>query len=176
MLHGCHAGRRRLRREEANPPGQLASAALAERTEAIAAMELAVSQAGRDAAVQGSEILLTRMVENVIDNVVRHNQHGGWIQVTAQADGAQARLVVETGGRMLDDREIRELAPGRLTVPGPHGHLLRLPPDTSTQSGRGTASATTCPGSLRGVVRPGARPARLPACRAPPRTEIIPIA
>jgi signal transduction histidine kinase len=90
--------------------GQLASAALAERSQAIAAMELTVSQAGQDVAVAGSEILLTRMAENVIDNAVRHNQPGGWIQVTTQADGAQARLMVETGGRILDDREIRELA------------------------------------------------------------------
>jgi signal transduction histidine kinase len=108
--------------------GQLASAALAEHSEAIAAMELTVSQAGQDAAVAGSEILLTRMVENVVDNAVRHNQHGGWIQVTAQADGAQARLVVETGGRMLDDREIRELA----------RPFRRLAPDrTGSENGTG---------------------------------------
>jgi signal transduction histidine kinase len=90
--------------------GQLASAALAERGEAIAAMGLTVSQAGPDTTVQGSEILLTRMVENVIDNAVRHNESGGWIRVTTEADGARARLAVETGGRMLDDCEIRELA------------------------------------------------------------------
>ena len=40
-------------------------------------MELTVSQAGQDAAVQGSEMLLTRMVDNLIDNAVRHNQHEG---------------------------------------------------------------------------------------------------
>jgi signal transduction histidine kinase len=108
--------------------GQLASAALTERSDAIAAMELTISQAGQDAAVQGSETLLTRMVENVIDNAVRHNQPGGWIQVTAQADGAQARLVVETGGRMLDDREIRELAQP----------FRRLAPDrTGSENGTG---------------------------------------
>jgi hypothetical protein len=108
--------------------GQLASAALAERSEAIAAMGLTVSQAGQVAAVQGSETLLTRMVENVIDNAVRHNQPGGWIQVTAQADGAQARLVVDTGGRMLDDREIRDLA----------RPFRRLAPDrTGSENGTG---------------------------------------
>jgi signal transduction histidine kinase len=90
--------------------GQLASAALAERGEAIAAMGLTVDHAAQEAAVQGSEILLTRMVENVIDNAVRHNEPGGWIRVATEADCAQARLVVETGGRILDDREIRELA------------------------------------------------------------------
>jgi signal transduction histidine kinase len=71
------------------------------------------------------------MVENVIDNAVRHNQHGGWIQVTAQADGAQARLVVETGGRMLDDRETRETR--ELARP-----FRRLAPDrTGSENGTG---------------------------------------
>jgi signal transduction histidine kinase len=108
--------------------GQLASAALAERSEAIAAMELTVSQAGQDAQVQGSEILLTRMVENVIDNAVRYNQHKGWIRVTTETDGAQARLVVETGGRMLGDCEIRELA----------RPFRRLAPDrTGSENGTG---------------------------------------
>jgi signal transduction histidine kinase len=131
--------------------GQLASAALAERSEAIAAMELTVSQAAQDDAVQGSEILLTRMVENVIDNAVRHNLHGGWIQVTAQGDGAQARLVVETGGRMLDNGEIRELA----------RPFRRLAPDrTGSEKGTGlglsivAAIAATHHGTLDLHARP----------------------
>jgi hypothetical protein len=34
----------------------------------------------------------------VRDNAIRHNQDGGWIAVTTEADGNLARLVVETGG------------------------------------------------------------------------------
>jgi hypothetical protein len=90
--------------------GPLASAALAERGEAIAAMGLTVEQAHQDATVAGSEILLTRMIDNVIDNAVRHNEPGGWIRVTTKADGPLSRLTVETGGRKIDDRQIRELA------------------------------------------------------------------
>jgi signal transduction histidine kinase len=131
--------------------GQLASAALAERSQAIAAMELTVSQAGQDVAVAGSEILLTRMAENVIDNAVRHNQPGGWIQVTTQADGAQARLTVETGGRILDAGEIRELAQP----------FRRLAPDrTGSDNGTGlglsivAAIAATHHGTLDLHARP----------------------
>jgi signal transduction histidine kinase len=131
--------------------GKLASAALAERREAIAAMELTVSQAGQDATVQGSETLVTRMVDNVIDNAVRHNQPGGWIQVTTQADDTRARLVVETGGRMLDDREIRELAQP----------FRRLAPDrTGSDNGTGlglsivAAIAATHHGTLDLSARP----------------------
>jgi signal transduction histidine kinase len=131
--------------------GQLASAALAERSQAIAAMELTVSQAGQDVAVTGSEILLTRMAENVIDNAVRHNQPGGWIQVTTQADGAQARLMVETGGRILDAGEIRQLAQP----------FRRLAPDrTGSDNGTGlglsivAAIAATHHGTLDLHARP----------------------
>ena len=90
--------------------GQAASNALAERSEAIAAMKLTVDQACHDAPVHGNAVLLTRMIENVIDNAVRHNQPGGWIQVTTHADGPQAQLTVETGGRVLDEQQVSKLA------------------------------------------------------------------
>jgi signal transduction histidine kinase len=131
--------------------GQLASAALAERSQAITAMQLTIEQAGQDAAVAGSEILLTRMIDNVIDNAVRHNQPGGQIQVTTQADGTQARLTVETGGRMLEEREIRQLAQP----------FRRLAPDrTGSDNGTGlglsivAAIAATHHGTLDLHARP----------------------
>ena len=131
--------------------GQLASAALAERSQAIAALQLTIEQAGQDVAVAGSEILLTRMVGNVIDNAVRHNQPGGRIQITTQADGARARLTVETGGRILDAGEIRELAQP----------FRRLAPDrTGSDNGTGlglsivAAIAATHHGTLDLRARP----------------------
>jgi signal transduction histidine kinase len=130
---------------------RLASAALAERGEAIAAMKLTVSQAGQDATAEGNQILLARMVGNVIDNAVQHNKPGGWIRVTTQADGPLARLVVETGGRMLDDREVRELA----------RPFRRLAPDrTGSDNGTGlglsivAAIAATHHGTLDLHARP----------------------
>jgi signal transduction histidine kinase len=89
---------------------QVVLAALEDRADAIAGMDLQVDRVLDDARVAGSETLLTRMVENVIDNAVRHNERGGWIHVETGTDGSAARLVVETGGRMLDGREVRELA------------------------------------------------------------------
>jgi signal transduction histidine kinase len=90
-------------------PGVVA-AALADRAEAIARMGVTVDRALLDAPVAGSEALLCGMVENLVDNAVRHNERGGWIRVETGTDGAAARLVVETGGRAFDDREVRELA------------------------------------------------------------------
>jgi signal transduction histidine kinase len=100
----------------AEPPGvtvslgQAAVAVLAEHGQAIADMRLAVSRDLADAPVQGTELLLARMTDNLIDNAIRHNQPGGWIRVTTSAEGTLARLVVENGGPVLDEREVRELA------------------------------------------------------------------
>jgi signal transduction histidine kinase len=49
------------------------------------------------------------MVGNVIDNAVRHNEPGGYIHVTSEAAGPVARLIVETGGPVLDPAEVQEL-------------------------------------------------------------------
>jgi len=90
--------------------GQTATAALTERGQAIADMRLTVQQDLAHAPVRGTALLLARMTDNLIDNAIRHNQPGGWIRVTTGAEGTLARLVVENGGPVLDERDVRELA------------------------------------------------------------------
>jgi signal transduction histidine kinase len=89
----------------------IVSAALTARADAITARNLAVgNHSGRDGAwVAGSPALLSRMVDNVIDNAVAHNHDGGWIQVATGANGF-AWLVVETGGPVLGQRQVAQLA------------------------------------------------------------------
>jgi signal transduction histidine kinase len=99
--------------------GDLAAAALAPRAADITARRLTVEQAtGGSAAggsasgggwVEGSETLLGRMAANVIDNAIGHNQDGGWIRVTTEAEGATGHLVVETGGPVLDPVQVAQL-------------------------------------------------------------------
>jgi len=88
------------------------SASLATRADAIAAQRLTVHHTtGREGAwVDGSPALLHRMVDNVIDNAVGHNTCGGWVTVTTAADGQAARLVVESGGDVLDQAQVDQLA------------------------------------------------------------------
>ena len=88
------------------------SAALAARAREIAARNLTVQHAaGPDGAwVRGSQPLLSRMVDNVIDNAVGHNQDGGWIRVSTGAGSPVARLAVETGGPVLDQAQVDQLA------------------------------------------------------------------
>ena len=104
--HGAFPGRAEL------SLGQVAAAAVAARAGAIAARNLTVHQAsGYDGArVEGSQPLLRRMVDNVIDNAIGHNERGGWIRVSTETDGPVARLVVETGGHVFDQEQVQCLA------------------------------------------------------------------
>jgi signal transduction histidine kinase len=87
------------------------AAALAARAGDIAAKRLTVRHAtGPDGAwVRGSQALLFRMVENVIDNAIGHNADGGWISVATGAAGRHARIVVENGGDVIDQRQADQL-------------------------------------------------------------------
>ena len=107
------------RAQHGDLPGQatlsleyLTAAALAVRADAIAARHLTVHHVtGAEGTwVTGSQPLLCRMVDNVADNAIRHNRDGGWISVTTGADGYHAHLVVETGGEVLDQEQVSQLA------------------------------------------------------------------
>jgi signal transduction histidine kinase len=87
-------------------------AALAARADAIGAKTLTVHTASvpGGAWVRGSQALICRLVDNVLDNAVTHNQAGGWIAVSTQLSGPTAWLVVETGGAVLDQQQVQRLA------------------------------------------------------------------
>jgi signal transduction histidine kinase len=94
------------------PLDYIVGSALADQAAAIRAMGLTVQDtSGRGGAwVAGNQALLSRMVENVIDNAVCHNTPGGWIAITTMTGGAGARLVVENGGQVLDQQQVAELS------------------------------------------------------------------
>jgi signal transduction histidine kinase len=104
--HGDLPGRATLSLE------YIVSAGLAERAEAIAARRLTVHHAtGRGGTwVVGSQVLLCRMVDNVLDNAIGHNADGGWISLATGTDDQLVRLVVETGGEVLDPGQVAQLA------------------------------------------------------------------
>jgi signal transduction histidine kinase len=91
----------------------LATAALDARATDITATNLTVhsTDAVDDRAwTQGNRTLLTRMIDNVIDNGITHNHEGGWIRLATITDDTTAQLVVETGGRILDQEQVDRLA------------------------------------------------------------------
>ncbi len=88
---------------------QVVDAALASRADAIAARHLTVQHIQGAAWVHASTPLLCRMVDNLLDNAIGHNDDGGWIRVVTGADGTTARLIVENGGDVLDQAQVAGL-------------------------------------------------------------------
>lgn len=88
---------------------ELARQAIDRRDDAISTMGLIIEQQCADARVTGSETLLGRMVENVIDNALGHNQPGGWVRVATGVEDRRAHLIVENGGPIFDSEEVNEL-------------------------------------------------------------------
>jgi len=143
----------------------VASAAVAARADAIRARNLTVAQAGGSdgAWVTGSEELVCRMVDNVVDNAIVHNEVGGWIKVSTLSSGSAASLVVENGGPVLDPGQVRDL-----TRP-----FRRLGPDRTASdggSGLGLSIVAAIASAHHGALELCARPAgglhvriRLPA-------------
>jgi signal transduction histidine kinase len=84
--------------------------ALATRRDQIAEQHLELRAVLAPVGVSGSKTLLARMVENVIENSVCHNQPHGFISISCQTTGEAAQLVVESGGPVLDEDSVAQLA------------------------------------------------------------------
>ena len=91
--------------------GELTDGALREMSAEVETKRLSVTvDVPPGTATDGSPALLARMVGNVVDNAVTHNENGGWIRITGSVREEETVLVVETGGRVLDQREVDRLA------------------------------------------------------------------
>jgi signal transduction histidine kinase len=92
--------------------GDLVTAALAVRAGAIAARALTVHASVSPGAawVTGSQTLVSRMVDNVVDNAIVHNEPGGWISVAVGTHDRVASVVIENGGPILDQDQVTQLA------------------------------------------------------------------
>jgi signal transduction histidine kinase len=58
---------------------------------------------------RGEPALLERMIANLIDNGIRHNQSGGWLSVATSVEGGTARVLVANGGAVIDADDARTL-------------------------------------------------------------------
>jgi signal transduction histidine kinase len=143
--------RRATERSDALIDGLLVLARSDQGPTALAPVDLAVlaeealAQSATEAAVAGVETrarfdpapttgdpaLLGRLAGNLIENAIRHNEPGGWLEVLTGpgADGAgEVRLVVANSGPLIDSGQVdglfepfRRLAGDRLAAPGGRG-------------------------------------------------------
>jgi hypothetical protein len=129
--------------------GDLVGAALLERSADARAKGLSVTVGlPPGTVVRGSPALLARLVGNVVDNAVTHNEDGGWVEISGRASGERAVLVVETGGRLLDQREV-----DRLTQP-----FERLGVERTGSSGLGLSIVAAVAAAHGGLLALHARP------------------
>ena len=89
---------------------QILLQAIGARAESISEKRIEVAEQITDAWLPGSETLLSRMVENVIENAVRHNQPGGWMRVRTETAQRTVAIVVESGGAQLEQSAVEQLA------------------------------------------------------------------
>jgi signal transduction histidine kinase len=129
--------------------GELAEGALRELSAEVEAKGLTVEvDVPPGTVTRGSPALLARLVGNVVDNAVTHNEIGGWIGITGSVSEENAVLVVETGGRVFDQREV-----DRLTQP-----FERLGVERVGSSGLGLSIVAAVAAAHGGQVALLARP------------------
>jgi signal transduction histidine kinase len=90
----------------------LASTELRDRQQLIAGHRLETDARLAPAQVQGSRVLLTRLLANLLDNAIRYSHPGGKLTISTEADGPMIRLTIENDGEMIDPAET-----GRLLEP-----------------------------------------------------------
>ena len=157
--------------------------------EALTAREPALAQRGlelravlRPVTVAGEKRLLEQMVANLLDNAIRHNSGGGWLEVATELRPGGPTLVVRNSGAHVAEEEVeRMLRPfGRLggervtgqeglglglsivqAIAGAHGAMLRVRPQP--QGGLAVAVDFVAQGTVEGRVAPDARAAPEPA-------------
>ena len=126
----------------------------------IAAAGLSVRRDLQPAVVEANRVLLERLVVNLVQNGVRHNVEGGWMEVVTARNGDRARLTVHNGGHVIPPEQVaglfepfRRLSPdrvgdGRGSAGSPRsGHGLGLSIVEAVANAHG--------GSVHAQARPG---------------------
>ncbi len=98
-----------LRAREPADLAILAGAALRIVTPEARSRGLRVSTQITPALTVGDPALLERVVGNLVENAVRHNLSGGWVEVCTAAVGSQATLQVRSSGEVIAPESVTAL-------------------------------------------------------------------
>ena len=111
----------------------VAAAAVEQAAAEIEAAGLSVRRNLQPAPLTGNRVLLERLAANLVENAVRHNVSGGWMEVTTATTGGQVTLTVRNGGAPVPSEQVaglfepfRRLAPDRVGAGRGHGLGLSI--------------------------------------------------
>jgi signal transduction histidine kinase len=151
-----------------------AAVALSEADHEAEAADLTIAPDLCPAPVSGDPALLDRLVRNLVDNAIRHNRPGGWIEVTTNGGDVTAVLSVRNSGDTIPPEEVDRLFEPfqRLrsdrTVEGKSSGLGLAIVRSIVRAHRGTVEAAPMAGGgLQVIVT---LPAREPPSTAPAAT------
>ncbi|MEV4532557.1 ATP-binding protein [Asanoa sp. NPDC049518] len=118
---------------EAHDLAAIAATVLGEADHTAEAGDVTITSDLRSAPVDGDPVLLERLVRNLVDNAIRHNHRGGWIEMTTRHRPDVALVVVRNSGETIPPAEIdrlfepfQRLDPNRLTAAGSSGLGLAI--------------------------------------------------
>lgn len=80
-----------------------------EQVRAADAMGVTLDLALETVPVVGDRMLLERMVDNLVENAIRHNHRGGWVRVSVAPEAGWAVLQVANGGSALQPEVVTAL-------------------------------------------------------------------
>jgi signal transduction histidine kinase len=76
---------------------------------AAAARQVTIGTLLQPAQVTGDRVLIERLVTNLIDNAVRHNVPGGWVQAATRCGTGFAQLAITNSGEPIPPDEVNGL-------------------------------------------------------------------
>lgn len=88
---------------------ELAGDVVGEQTRAADAAGVTLDLRLAAAPVLGDRMLLERLIGNLVENAIRHNQRGGWARISVSTDAGDAVLQVANGGPVLDAAAVAAL-------------------------------------------------------------------
>ncbi|HEV7162535.1 MAG TPA: HAMP domain-containing sensor histidine kinase [Solirubrobacteraceae bacterium] len=142
---------------------------LREHDDEIARRGLRLESKLQPAPVAGDRRLIERLVANLLDNAIRHNNHDGWVTVASAIEAGDAVLTASNSGSVIAPEQLpslvrpfQRLGAERTSHDGGHGLGLSIVDAIATAHGATLAVHAQPAGGLRVEVRfpkPDASPA-----------------